>query len=433
MNKRTRNLLIILGGIVVVILIAVLAGHRGSSATPVQTQKAALTKFQIKLPETGTIQRPNVQTIPSLVAGNLGALYVKAGDRVSAGQLLATIENPTAESNAAGTAADYQSAVANISSAQVNEENAKVQYQAAVATAKSALDLAQKTYDADVNLYANKAIARQQLDTDQAKLQQAQVQYQQAAEQMRLGAVSGYGQNSVQYAQAAATKASILNQQQQQQLGFTRIVAPFGGVVQTVAAQTSNALRTIQVGDPIVAGQALFTMSQGSGFIVKAQVDEQDIAQVRVGQYAQVSGEDFGTHTFPGHVAAIDPTAQKSNDPTSTSMQVLTTIALDSQSTLLRDGMTADVDIYTTSVPHALTVPSGAVVVDGAKKYVFVVRAGKATKVAVTTGASNDTSTIVNTGIAAGDNVIAKPAGIVDGQSVRVLPSPSPSPGASAP
>lgn len=429
MNKRTRNLLFLVGGIVLVIIIALLSAHRHGNAIPVRTLRVSYATFQSTIPESGTVQHPNTETVPTLVAGNLGALYVKAGQHVSAGQLLATITDPTAQSNAAGTQADYESAVANISSAKVNEQNAKVQYQAAVATAKSALDLAQKTYDADVNLYANKAIARQQLDTDSSKLQQAKVQYQQALEQLRLGAVSGYGQNSVQYAVAAAQKAKILNDQNQQQVGFTRIVAPFDGTIQSVATQASDATRTIQIGDAVTAGESLFTIAQGDRYVVQAQVDEQDIINIKVGQAANVTGEDFPNQTIPGHVTYISPIAVKSTDTSNTAKQILTTISLDRSPSFLKDGMTVDVDIVTQNVPRAIAVPSIAITKMGKTSSVFVVANGKAEKRTVTTGASNDAQTVVTSGLKPGDVIIADRAdGVLPGSYVTPMPQASPTP-----
>ena len=235
MNKRIRNLLLIAAAGVLVIVIAVLAGRGQRTTTSVSVVTVKRTTFSTDLPETGTVQRPRVATIPALIAGNLEQIYVKPGDNVSAGQLLATIVNPTLAATAAGSQADYNSAAANISTAQVNEQNAKVSYEAAVQTAKTNLDEAQRIYKADVNLYNNKAIPRNQVDVDKAKLDQAQVQYDQALRQLQLGAVTGYGQNSVQYAQAAAQKAAIVNQSNQQQIGFTRITSPVDGVIQTLS------------------------------------------------------------------------------------------------------------------------------------------------------------------------------------------------------
>ncbi|HEY9180560.1 MAG TPA: HlyD family efflux transporter periplasmic adaptor subunit, partial [Candidatus Baltobacteraceae bacterium] len=352
--KRIRNLVIIIAVLAAVVVIAVFSSKRGPDAVAVKTFAVKAGSFQTKLPESGVVQRPQVVTVPSLVAGNIGKIYVRAGDRVAQGEVLATIENPALESNAASSQADYDSAVANIQTARVQEQNAKVTYEAQVATAKSNLDEARRVYDADAALLASKAIPRNQVDTDRTKLIQAQVQYDQAVRQLRLGAVTGYGENSVQYAQANAQKAQIVNESNQQQLGFTRISAPFSGVIQTIATQPNDPLTNLREGDAVTQGQALFTIAASDAYIVKAQVDEQDIINVRVGQQADISGEDFPGQTLTGHVVAISPVAIKSTDASSTARQIVTTIRLDRSPAFLRDGMTVDVDILTTNVKGAL-------------------------------------------------------------------------------
>jgi HlyD family secretion protein len=427
--NRTRNLIILVVALVAVVAIALFASHRGSGeALAVKMQRITLTTFTVRLPENGVVMRPLAATIPTLIAGNIAAMYAKAGDRVSAGQLLATIDNPTLVYNAAGSQADYSSAAANVSAARVQEENARVGYQAAVDTNKSALDEARRVYDADLTLYNNKAIPRNQLDQDRAKLEQAQVAYSQALEQSKLGAVSGYNGNSVQYAEATARKSQILNAQNQQQLAFTRVVAPFDGTIQTVATQPSDPLRALQSGDAVTEGQAMFTIAGEGGYIVKAQVDEQDVINVRVGQRANVSGQDFPGKTIRGHVAQIAPVATKSTDASSTAKQVLTTIALDSSPSFLKDGMTADVDILTTYVPHAVVVPNDAVTKEGSKSYVYVVDKGIARKRLIRVGRVADTQTWVTSGLGPGDTIVAvKVPGLAD-RRVKPLPSPSASP-----
>ncbi len=428
--KRTRNLIIVLAALAAVIVLALVGSHRSNdSATKVKVQKISYAPFTVKLPENGVVQRPTTVTVPTLIAGNISAIYVKAGDRVSAGQLLATIDNPTLQYNAAGAAADYSNSVANVSTAQIDERNARVQYEGQVETQRSALAEARRIYSADVALLNQRAIARTTVDADKAKLDQAQVAYEQALQQLKLGAVSGYGINSVQAAQAAAEKAKILNSQNQQQVAFTRITAPFSGVVQTVAAQPNDPLRSLDPGDPVTQGQALFTLASGEGFIVKAQVDEQDIINVQVGQPANITGQDFPGHTIVGRVASIAPVAQKSTDASSTAKQVLTTIALDSSPGFLRDGMTADIDILTTDIPRALAVPNGAIGRDGKTPYVFIVQNGVAKKRTVRLGQANDSVTIVKTGLVPGDVVVAalpSPA-LKDGAKVTPMPSASPS------
>lgn len=428
--NRTRNTIIVALALVALVVFAVFAARRNADpAVAVKMKPVAYGSFVVKLPENGVVMHPGTLTVPTLVAGNIGHIYVKAGDRVAAGQLLATIDNPTITTNAAGSQADYDSAVANVSAARVNEQNAKVQYQGAVETQKSALEEARRVYNADAALLKNRAIARNQVDADRAKLEQAQVAYDQAVQQLHLGAVSGYGQNSVQYAQAAADKARIVNSQDQQQLAFTRIVAPESGIIQTVASQTSDPLRSLQPGDAVTSGQSLFTMASSQNFIVRAQVDEQDVINVSVGQRANVTGQDFPGKTIRGHVESIAPVAQKSTDTSSTAKQVLTTIALDDSPAFLKDGMTADVDILTTNIPHAIVVPNDAVLKDGTKSYVYVVQNGVAKKRLIKTGRTGDTTTFVVSGLEPGEVIVEKNTpDLADGKRVTPMPSASPSP-----
>jgi len=431
--NRTRNIIIVVAALLVIIVVAVLAGKRGGgSATAVKMQKVSYSTFSVKLPENGVVLDADTVTVPSLVGGNIGKIYVKPGSRVTAGELLATIDNPTLEYNASSSQADYTNAVANVTTARIQEQNARVQYQAQVDTNKSALDEARRVYDADAALLAQKAIARSQVDADKAKLDQAQVAYDQAVQQLKLGAVSGYGMDSVQAAQANAEKTKIINAQNQQQVAFTRIVAPISGTVQTVAAQTTNPLRSMQQGDAVAAGQGLFSIAGDNKYVVKAQVDEQDIINVHVGQPANITGQDFPGHVIRGHVARIEPVAQKSTDTSSTAMQVLTTIALDQSPPFLKDGMSADVDILTSNIPHSIVVPNDAIGKNGKASFVYVVQHGVAKKRTITLGRAGDSTTQVLSGLSPGDVIVAgKTPALTDGARVTPLPSPSSTPGSS--
>jgi HlyD family secretion protein len=428
--KRLAVLLAVIVGIAVVLLVAKF-GYRGGggSAIPAKLVRVHRTDFQTKLPENGIVQHPRTATIPTLVAGNIEQMYAKEGDVVSAGELLATIRNPSLESEAAGSQADYTSAAANVRTARVNSQNARVTYEAQVETARSNLAEAQRIYQADVALYRNKAIPRNQLDTDRATLDKMRVAFEQAQRQLQLGAVTGYGENSVQYAQAAAQKAAITNQANQQQLSFTRVVAPFSGIIQSVASQPNDPLTPLRAGDPVTQGQMLFTIAENAGYVVKAEVDEQDIINVRQGQPVIVSGQDFPGKHISGHVALIAPIATKSTDASSTAKQILTTIRLDSSPQYLKDGMTVDVDILTSNVRNAVVLPNDAIVNENGKSYVYVVRNGIAHKVAITTAQANDSQTVVKSGVSPGAVIVAqKQPGLQEGVHVTALPSASPLP-----
>lgn len=302
---------------------------------------------------------------------------------------------------------------------------------------------AQRIAAADRELYAQKALARSTLDADLAKLALAQSAYDQArrdrnetyaqiarqkpvladrvsadrdavtqAEAALAAARANAAENrsgDVAAARADAEHAYEDWHYAADQVGRLRIVAPFPGVVQTIATQSSDNLRTLQPGDAVTVGQAIVTISDDSGFVVRAKVDEQDVGSVQVGQVARVSGEDLGSTVLHGHVALIGATAQKSDDPANTSRQVITTIALDGSRPLLRDGMTVDADIVTIDRPHVLLVPPEAVRRDAAgRPYVFVIENGRAVKRSVVLGPTNETQAVVAGGLRPGDVVVAE-------------------------
>ncbi len=230
----------------------------------------------------------------------------------------------------------------------------------------------------------------------------------------------------MQAALADAQKAAEDVRYASDQVARLRIVAPFDGTVQTIATQTGDTLRQLQPGDAVIVGAAIVTISAESGFVVRTKVDEQDIAGVRVGQRAIVSGEDLGTTKLPGHVQMMAATAQKSDDPSNTSRQVVTTVALDRAVPYLRDGMTVDVDIVTFDKSHVLAVPTDAVRRDANNKpFVLIVRDGLTVKRPIALGPTNDAQAVVSDGVSAHETVIAeRNVGIVEG--IRVTPTTAP-------
>jgi HlyD family secretion protein len=320
---------------------------------------------------------------------------------------------------------------------------------------------AKRTYDADAYLYANKGVSRDVLMQSRARYEEAEATYEQArSERQILGGTlsretqvlrdrAQSAQDALRQAQAqlAAARADASESKSgdlaaaradaerasadlafaRDQASRLRVIAPFDGIVEDVASETSDSLRPLRPGDAVTLGQPLFTLAADEDFIVRTKVDEQDVAGLVLGEKAVVSGEDFGGATLPGHIVEISPIAQRSDDPSNTSRQILTTIALDRKLPFLRDGMTVDVDIVTHDVPHVLAVPTDAVRKDGATSYVFVVKNGHAARVNVTLGLQSDTQAVVTAGLHDGDTIVAdKNPDVVADASVKVAPSASP-------
>ena len=513
MNRR-RNIIILVVGLLAIVIIGAIAARPKGAAVTARVVTVGYTRYQTKLPETGVVQRPQTQVLAALITGNVGQIYVRPGQHVSAGQLLATISNPQLI-NAEATAHDAylaaqgraRTAVATNSTLPTQNRSSVVQAEAALQQARFNLNqaitdqrsgaqsglgyggtsasqqraaadanVAQRQTDlreaerlatADRDLYAQKAIAKDVLDQQLARLAQAQVAYDQAkrdrnevyaqisrqtpvlsarvqafrdavtqAEAALAAARATAGQDKSGDVQAASADAAQRYDDWRyaaDQVARLRIVAPYPGIVQTVANETTDTLRTLQPGDPVIVGQAVITMAAEGGFIVRTRVDEQDVANVRTGQPAVVSGEDLGSTKLPGHVGTIGAVAQKSDDPSNTARQVITTVVLDKTVPFLRDGMTVDVDIVTQDRAHVLALPADAIRRDDKNKpYVLLVVGGKTVKRGVTLGPSNDAQSIVARGVKPGDVVIGeRNIGIVDGMRVTptTAPLPSPSPG----
>ncbi len=513
MNRR-RNIIILAVGLLAIIVIGAVAARPKGKAIAARTVTVAYTRYQTKLPETGVVQRPQTQTLAALVSGNVQQIYVHPGQHVSGGQLLATISNPQLV-NTEATAHDAylaaqgraRTAVSTNSTLPTQNRSSVVQAEAALQQARFNLNqaitdqrsgaqsglgyggtsasqqraaadanVAQRETDlrearrlaaADNDLFAQKAIAKDTLDQQMAKLAQAQVAYDQAKRDRNdtyaqitrqtpvLSARVQANRDAVAQAEAALAAARANAGQDKSgdveaargdaahsyddwryaadQVARLRIVAPYAGIVQTIATETGDTLRQLQPGDAVTAGQAVISMSTDSGFVVRTKVDEQDVANLRAGQAAVVSGEDLGTTKLPGHVAQIGAVAQKSDDPSNTARQVVTTVALDKTVPYLRDGMSVDVDIVTQDRPHTLALPIDAIRRDANNKpYVLAVVAGRTVKRAVRLGSTNDAQAVVASGVKPGDVVVAeRNLGITEGISVSptALPTTSPSPG----
>ena len=488
--SRTTRIAILIGGLVLVVALGVAVDQSRAHAIGVRTVKLAYGPFETRLPETGQIQAQHLEILAAHISGNVGSILVHPGEQVVEGRLLATIVNPQVEENAATAAANFQAArsralrttqtvplqntaavvQARVALQQAEEdlasgaqsglgyggttaEEQRLAADAEVSRTQTALAEAQRVADANRDLYENKAISKDALDQSLAHLADAKVAADQATERRRilgeqLTRSKEYLRNRVHAerdalrqaeANLAATRPDLAAAQAdvdrasdelafaQQQLNSMKIRAPFSGVVESVATEAGDSLRPLQPGDAVTAGQALITMAQSAPFVVRAKVDEQDVAGLALGERAIVSGETLGGKTLNGHLTAISAYAQKSDDPTNTSRQVLATVVLDRTLPFLRDGMTVDVDIVTARLSRALSVPSEAIHKETGKAYVYVVRDGTAKRIDVALGAANDSATVIARGLQPGDVVVVdRNAAVADGVAVRPLPSSTP-------
>jgi membrane fusion protein (multidrug efflux system) len=155
---------------------------------------------------------------------------------------------------------------------------------------------------------------------------------------------------------------------------------------------------------------------------IAADVDERDIAQVRMGAAVAARAEGFPNQAFAAAVTNI----RLQGDASSRTFRVEANLPAD---TRLMIGMTVDTDIVTAERPDALLVPAGAVLHEPPQggrpgaAYVLRIEDGRARKIAVQTGAVGPDRIELTGDVSEADALInAPPDNLKAGQAVRAAP-----------
>jgi HlyD family secretion protein len=467
-NPKWRITLIAVAA-VLLIIVGVVRRH-GPDPIEVSTVTVKPTSLTVKLPENGTLQRPQTATIAAAVASNIVAIYARESQHVRRGDVLMKLDDRQIAPSVASDRASAAQALATLSGGQARLQadiNAKregqisgglsgsslglsgswqlVQAEQSLVSARLNLSTAKDSYDADVALYKINGLALQQLNRDKAAYYEAvaneraaQRQYDLLKQQLRetggqLDSQIEADRVSVASAQAQVASANAALALHSANLADTEVRAPFDGVIQQLGTMPSNTAVPLAVGDAVTPGEVLFTIAAAGPMVVKAQVDEQDVINVKLGQRALITGEDFPGRTLEGSVQNIAAIVIQSSQAGNSAKNVETTIALRKDYPFLRSGMSCDVDIITGEANHAIVVPLAAVVDDGGKHYAFVIRKNDAVRVEVRKGIASDTDLVITKGLNPGDVVATTNVKeLKDGAPVKIKTEFAASPNASS-
>ncbi|GGG21522.1 RND transporter [Caldovatus sediminis] len=171
--------------------------------------------------------------------------------------------------------------------------------------------------------------------------------------------------------------------------------------------------RDAEVGEVVDTTAAPFWVGETRPLRVTAEVDEEDIVRVAVGQRALLRADAFPGRVMEAEVAQITPMG----DTARKSYRVRLALPDD---TPLRIGMTVEANIVLREDPEAVLVPPRAVVEGGR---VFVVEKEIARARRVEPGVQGPHATEIRRGLAAGEAVVLDPPPrLRDGQPVRLTP-----------
>jgi RND family efflux transporter MFP subunit len=185
------------------------------------------------------------------------------------------------------------------------------------------------------------------------------------------------------------------------------IVSPMDGIVLR---------RDGQVGEIVEVGQVLFRVGEPKPLQVVAEVNEEDIPRVRVGQLALLRTDAFPDRRLEGKVREITPMG----DVLAKTYRIK--IALPDDTPLL-PGMSVEANIVTREKSDALLIPADAVQGTG----VFVIEDSRLRRREIKIGIRGVRQIEVLSGLNEGDRVASPaPAGLKDGSRVRVIAPISP-------
>ncbi len=358
--KKWKKIALVVGGVVLLLAIvgfSVVQSRKG--VVPVQTGKVVKEDLTAVVTASGEIKPKVYVNIGANAFGKITHLYVKEGDRVKRGQMLATIENvqPEADVNANKAALDSAQTDFVAAEAAVNTGIAEL-HQAEAEYERAHLD-----YDRNKSLYDQQLIAKSDYDTKKAAFDTAAAQLNQAKAKLAQARAQQDSAN-MRIKQNAANLTRVTDV-----LSKTEYSAPFDGVITNLPVREGE---TVVIGIQNAPGSTLMTIADTSVITAEVMVDETDIVNVKLGQPADVTIDAIPKQHFNGVVteignnAVIRSTGVSTAQSTSSSQEAKdfkVVVTLQSPPENLLPGLSTTARVTTATRNGVLSIPIQALTV----------------------------------------------------------------------
>ena len=432
---RTWKKIAIGGGVAVLVAagVSISVYESRKDIVTVQTARAQRLDLVSIVSASGEIKPKTYVNIGANAFGKITKLYVKEGDRVKKGQLLAQLENVQSSADVSATRASLQAARTDAVAAEAALNTAL----ADLNRAKSDYEREQLDWNRAQGLYKEALIAKSEYDSRHAAWQTAHAGLAQAkARVAQAKAQKDSAERHIAQMSANLTHASDVLQK-------TTYAAPFDGMITNLPVREGE---TVVIGIQNSPGSTLMTIADMSVITAEVKVDETDIVNVTMGQPAEVSIDAIPKKTFKAVVTEIGNNAIVRSTGVSTSQQTSASqeakdfkvvVTLQDPPEDLRPGLSATAKITTATRSQALTIPiqaltirrqadleskteNGAVQAAGPQNAaskqkdkdkeeiqgVFVIRNGKAEYVPIDTGITGTTEIEILKGLREGDEIV---------------------------
>ena len=343
------------------------------------TKKAKKGSFSKKVDATGEIFATELIDVGAQVSGQIKKLYVKLGDQVKKGDMIASIDSSTQQNSID------------------NKEAQLAIYKAQFESAKVALNIAKTQFDRENALFSKNATSKQEFESakntfsaNSAKIKELEAQIKQTNIELSTAKIN---------------------------LGYTKITAPRDGTVVSVQVEEGQTVNANQTTPTIV------NIADLSRVKMKMQIAEGDITKIKVGTPVEYSILSEPTKKFQTTVSSIDPglttlsdgsygssssnkSSYSSSSSSSSAVYYYAQSIVDNKDGILRIGMTTQNELLIANVEGAIIVPSIGIKKDENGTFVYVLKDGKPVKTAVKTGIKDNLDTQIISGINEGDEII---------------------------
>ncbi len=312
----------------------------------------------------GNVLTTNTLSINTQASGVVAKVYVKDGDKVVAGQILATIKL-----DSDGTLASAKA-------------------YASLVQARNGVNSANNSYRSTQANLANVYDQLQGHATDETFAQKVQRTQAEVA-------------NDNAYDQTKSAAANYVSAADSYRLTSPTITAPFSGTIGSVGLVEGMVLSSA-TNTTSINSQRVAVIKGDSLPVISVSLSEVDVPNVKVGQKVTVTLDSISNTTFAGVVATVDRVGSTTNNVTSYNAN----IKLDSGSDAILPHMAATADIIVSTATDVLYVPSTALVTQNGTIFAKTLVNGSEVDIPVEIGISSDTDTVITSGLTEGETVI---------------------------
>ena len=339
----------------------------------------------------GSVESVNEVDVGAQASGKITKLYVKLGQEIKKGEMIADIDSTT-QINTLNT-----------------QKAALVSYQAQLKAKKTAYDVALSSYNRLSKLYTQKATSLDSLNSAKSTLDNAKAE--------------------MEAIEANIKQAEIEVNTAETNVGYTKITAPMDGTIVSVPVSEGQTVNANQTTPTIV------TIADLSKMKIKPEISEGDITKVKAGQEVSFTILSDSQTVYHSVIDSVDPanttitdssstsssTNSSSSSSTTSAIYYYANVLIDNPDRTLRIGMTTENNIKIANAKDVLLISNMAIQKRDGKSVVNILNdKNQPEQREVETGVQNDFHTEIKSGLNEGEKVIVSQ--VANGEEVGSMP-----------